>query len=558
MARLAISRTCIPIPFAGARSDETASHKRAVMEPIYDDLFVNLSRWQFAATALYHFLFVPLTLGLTWILVIMESVYVMTGKEIYKDMTKFWGKLFGINFALGVTTGLTMEFQFGTNWSYYSHYVGDVFGAPLAIEGLMAFFLESTFVGLFFLGWDRLTKRQHLTVTFLTALGSNLSALWILVANGWMQHPAGSEFSAETMRMEMTNFAEVVFNPVAQVKFIHTVAAGYVCASMFVVGISAWYLLKGRDIGFAKRSISVAAGFGVATALCVIVLGDESGYELGDVQKVKLAAIEAEYHTEPAPAPFVAIGIPNDEKMRVDYAIKIPWALGIIATRSLTEEVTGLVDLMKMHETRIRSGMTAYDYLIKLRAGDKSEETKARFDEHKADLGYGLLLKRYIDNPTHATEEMIKAAARDSIPSVPYLFWSFRIMVGLGFFLLFMFSLTFYYNAKRVIEQKRWLLKMLVWCIPLPWIAIELGWFIAEFGRQPWAIGEVLPTFLAASSLTISDLIFSLAGFMAFYTFLLVIEVWLMVKFSRMGPSALHTGRYYHEQKSASSLAPAE
>ncbi|WP_316858509.1 cytochrome ubiquinol oxidase subunit I [uncultured Cohaesibacter sp.] len=528
------------------------------MEPIYDDLFVNLSRWQFAATALYHFLFVPLTLGITWILVIMESVYVMTGKEIYKDMTKFWGKLFGINFALGVTTGLTMEFQFGTNWSYYSHYVGDVFGAPLAIEGLMAFFLESTFVGLFFLGWDKLTKRQHLAVTFFTALGSNLSALWILVANGWMQNPAGSEFSAETMRMEMTNFAEVVLNPVAQVKFVHTVAAGYVTASMFVIGISAWYILKGRDLAFAKRSFAVAAGFGLASSLAVIVLGDESGYELGDVQKVKLAAIEAEYHTEEAPAGFNLVGWPNDKEKKVDFAVKIPWVMGLIATRSVSEEVIGLTELEARHETRIRSGMIAYDYLTKLRAGDKSEATVAAFEEHKADLGYGLMLKRYTDNPTEATEEMIKAAAADSIPSVPYLFWSFRIMVGFGFLMLGYFGLSFYYNAKGVIENKRWLLTLLVISIPVPWLACELGWFVAEYGRQPWAIGEVLPTFLAASSLTIADLIFSLAGFLTFYTFLLVIEIYLMFKFARLGPSSLHTGRYHHEQSAKSSLAPAE
>ena len=255
---------------------------------------VDLSRLQFAITAMYHFIFVPLTLGLSWILVIMESVYVMTGKEIYRDMTKFWGKLFGINFALGVTTGLTMEFQFGTNWAYYSHYVGDIFGAPLAIEGLMAFMLESTFVGMFFLGWDRLSKRQHLTTTFLVALGSNLSALWILVANAWMQNPVGAQFNYETMRMELTSFSEVFFNPVAQVKFIHTVAAGYVTGAMFVLSISAYYLLRKRDIGFARRSFAVAAGFGVAAICSVILLGDESGYEVGDVQKTKLAAIEAE------------------------------------------------------------------------------------------------------------------------------------------------------------------------------------------------------------------------------------------------------------------------
>ena len=215
--------------------------------------FVELSRWQFAFTSMYHFIFVPLTLGLAWILFIMESVYVMTGKPIYKDMTRFWGKLFGINFALGVTTGITMEFQFGTNWAYYSHYVGDIFGAPLAIEGLMAFFLEATFVGLFFFGWDRLSKRAHLAVTFLVALGANLSALWILVANGWMQNPVGAEFNYETMRMELTSFKELFFNPVAQVKFVHTVGAGYVASAMFVLAVSSYYILKGRDLAFARR-----------------------------------------------------------------------------------------------------------------------------------------------------------------------------------------------------------------------------------------------------------------------------------------------------------------
>ena len=226
---------------------------------------VDLSRLQFAVTALYHFLFVPLTLGLSWILVIMESVYVMTGKEIYRDMTKFWGKLFGINFAMGVTTGITMEFQFGTNWAYYSHYVGDIFGAPLALEGLMAFFLESTFVGLFFFGWNRLGKVQHLMVTFLVALGSNLSALWILIANAWMQNPVGAEFNPDTMRMELTSFADLLFNPIAGPKFVHTLAAGYVAASMFVLGISSWYLLQLRDLSFAVRSFAVAAGFGLAS-----------------------------------------------------------------------------------------------------------------------------------------------------------------------------------------------------------------------------------------------------------------------------------------------------
>ena len=246
---------------------------------------VELSRLQFAMTAMYHFLFVPLTLGLSIIVAIMETVYVMTGRPIWRQMTKFWGTLFGINFVLGVATGITMEFQFGMNWSYYSHYVGDIFGAPLAIEGLMAFFLEATFVGLFFFGWEKLSRVQHLVVAWLVAIGSNFSALWILIANGWMQNPVGAEFNPDTMRMELTSFFDVLFNEVAQAKFVHTVSAGYVTASVFVLGVSAWYLLKNRHVELARRSITVAASFGLASALSVVVLGDESGYSASHTQK---------------------------------------------------------------------------------------------------------------------------------------------------------------------------------------------------------------------------------------------------------------------------------
>ncbi|MBY7860707.1 cytochrome ubiquinol oxidase subunit I [Vibrio fluvialis] len=509
---------------------------------------VDLSRLQFAMTAMYHFLFVPLTLGMAFLLAIMESLYVMTDKQIYKDMTKFWGKLFGINFALGVATGLTMEFQFGTNWSYYSHYVGDIFGAPLAIEALVAFFLESTFVGLFFFGWDRLSKRQHLAVTWLVALGSNFSALWILIANGWMQNPVGADFNFETMRMEMVSFAEVVFNPVAQVKFVHTVAAGYTTGAMFILGISAYYLLKGRDIAFARRSFAIAASFGMAAVLSVIVLGDESGYEVGEVQKVKLAAIEAEWHTEPAPAAFTLFGLPNQETMHTDYAIKIPYLMGIIATRSIDTPVTGLHDLREEHVERIRNGMYAYELLEKLRSGDKSAENVAAFDEVKSDLGYGLLLKRYTDKVTDATEEQIQAAADDSIPTVWPLFWSFRIMVACGFVMLFVFGAAFVQTCRQKIEQKRWILKAALFSIPLPWIAVETGWFVAEFGRQPWAVGEILPVHTAASALSAAEIWTSLFAILALYTAFLIAEVYLMVKFARKGPSSLKTGRYHFEQ----------
>ena len=511
---------------------------------------VELSRFQFALTAMYHFLFVPLTIGMAFILAIMESLYVMTGKIIYKDMTKFWGKLFGINFALGVATGLAMEFQFGTNWSYYSHYVGDIFGAPLAIEALMAFFLESTLVGMFFFGWDRLSKRQHLAVTWLVALGSNLSALWILVANGWMQNPVGANFNYETMRMEMTSFAEVVFNPVAQVKFVHTVASGYVAGAMFVLAISSYYILKKRDLPFARRSFAIAASFGMASILSVIVLGDESGYETGEVQKVKLAAIEAEWHTEPAPAAFTAFGFPNEETMETDFAIKIPYLMGIIATRSLDEQVVGIRDLIAEHEVRIRNGMQAYALLEKLRAGDKDPALRAEFEAAKGDLGYGLLLKAYTDKVVDATDEQVKAAARSSIPKVAPMFFSFRIMVALGFIMLFVFAAAFWQSTRHKIEENKWVLKAALYSLPLPWIAIECGWFVAEYGRQPWTISEVLPTFISASSLSLGDIWFSIISITVFYSVLLVIELYLMTKFARLGPSSLKTGRYHFEKSS--------
>ena len=514
---------------------------------------VDLSRWQFAATSLYHFLFVPLTLGLSFLLAIMESTYVMTGKEIYKDMTQFWGKLFGINFALGVTTGLTIEFQFGMNWSYFSHYVGDIFGAPLAIEGLMAFFLESTFVGLFFFGWDKLGKGQHLLITWLVALGTNLSALWILVANGWMQNPVGADFNYETMRMELTSFGSLLFNPAAQVKFVHTVAAGYTTASAFVLGISAYYMLKGRDAAFAQRSYTIAAGFGLAAILSVIVLGDESGYTDGEVQKAKLAAIEAEWHTEPAPAAFTAIGIPDQDAMETHYAVQIPWVLGLIGTRSVDEPITGLSEILEKNRLRVRNGIKAYKSLQTLRSGQRDEATIAEFNLNKADLGYGLLLKRYTEKVVDATDAQIELAAQYSLPRVLPLFWTFRIMVACGFIMLLIFVFAVIASSIRKCRQT-WLLRASFFMIPLPWIACETGWFVAEFGRQPWTIAEILPTFLSVSSLTELDLYLSLAGYISLYTLFLAIEIFLMLKFIKQGPSSLHKGRYHFEIASGATL----
>ncbi|MFC0309234.1 cytochrome ubiquinol oxidase subunit I [Gallibacterium trehalosifermentans] len=509
---------------------------------------VELSRLQFALTALYHFIFVPLTLGLSFILVIMETIYVTTGKEVYKDMTKFWGKLFGINFALGVTTGITMEFQFGTNWSYYSHYVGDIFGAPLAIEALLAFFLESTFVGLFFFGWDRLTKAKHLLTTYCVAFGSNLSAMWILVANGWMQDPRGAEFNFETMRMEMTSFLDLWLNPAAQTKFLHTLSAGYVCGAVFVLGVSSYYLLKGRDLGFAKRSFSVGATFGFIAVLSVLIMGDESGYEIGQAQPTKLAAMEGEWDTEPAPAAWNIAIVPNSKEGRNEFALQIPYAAGIIATRSLDKEITGLNELRIQNEERVRNGMTAYGLLEKLRSGQKDPDTIAQFKAVEKDLGYGLLLKRYTDNVVDATEAQIKQAAADTIPDVGPTFWSFRIMMLAGGLLLILLVWAMIANVRKTVGSNKFLLKALLYGIPLPWVGIEAGWFLAEYGRQPWAIYEVLPVGVANSALTTGDLWFSIGLICLLYTIFLIAEMYLMFKYSRLGPSSLKTGRYYFEQ----------
>ena len=502
---------------------------------------VALSRLQFAITALYHFLFVPLTLGLSVLLAIMETVYVMTDRPIWRQMTKFWGTLFGINFVLGVATGIVMEFQFGMNWSYYSHYVGDIFGAPLAIEGLMAFFLEATFVGLFFFGWDKMSKRGHLVATWAVAIGSNLSALWILIANGWMQNPVGSEFNLDTMRMEVTNFFDVLMNPVAQAKFVHTVSAGYVTASLFVLGVSAWYILKGRHRQLAKRSMTVAASFGLAASLSVVVLGDESGYLTTEHQKMKLAAVEAMWHTEPAPAAFTLVGFPDQEERETHYAIRIPWLMGLIGTRSLTTEIPGIADLVASAEGHIRKGIVAFDALQKIRAAGSPEavtpEMRQAFEENGDNLGYALLLKRYLDDPRQATDAQIEQAAWDTVPEVLPLFWTFRIMVGLGFFFILLTAVFFYLSAVRQLERRRWLLWVAVGTIPLPWIAAECGWFVAEFGRQPWIIEGVLPTAAAVSDLGAGTVLLTILGFVAIYTVLFVIEMSLMISAIRKGPA---------------------
>ena len=495
----------------------------------------DLARLQFALTALYHFLFVPLTLGLSFLLVIMESAFVISGRTIWRDITRFWGKLFGINFAMGVATGITMEFQFGTNWAYYSHYVGDIFGAPLAIEGLMAFFLESTFVGLMFFGWDRLSRRAHLLVTFLVAIGSNFSALWILVANGWMQSPVGATFNPDTMRMELNSFGDLIFNPVAQAKFVHTVSAGYVVGSLFVLSISAMYLLAGRHVAFARRSFTVAAAFGLAASLSAVVLGDESGYTIGEHQQMKMAAIEAMWHTEPAPAPIALVALPDQQAHTNRAEIKVPYVLGLIGTRSIDKPMPGITELVEHAKHRIRSGVVAYDALQHYRANRADMGARALLTAHADDLGYALLLKRYVADPRRADAATIDKAAWDTVPHVAPLFWAFRVMAGLGFWFIALFGAAFWATSQNRFSQ-RWLLKAAAYSWPLPWVAAEMGWIVAEYGRQPWAISGILPTRIANSSLSVAQLVISIGGFVALYTALLVIEAILMRKYIQMGP----------------------
>jgi cytochrome d ubiquinol oxidase subunit I len=522
------------------------------------DLVVELSRWQFAATALYHFMFVPLTLGLSFILVAMETVYVVTGRQIYKDMTMFWGKLFAINFALGVATGLTMEFEFGTNWSTYSYYVGDIFGAPLAVEGLMAFFMESTFVGMMLLGWHRLNKVQHLTVTWLVALGSNLSALWILVANGFMQDPQGAVFNPFTQRMELTSFMQLIMNPDAQAKFVHTSLAGYVTGAMFVVGISAWYLARKRHIELARRSLRMASLFGVISVVGVITLGDALGFIDGGKQPTKLAAMEGLWKTEKAPAPFNLIAFPNQEAQKNDFAIQIPGLLSILVKHDFTSSVTGIDQLEQEAVSRIKNGIPALKALESIqqqlsqnpdlananaRKNDPTlQQSLAQFDAHKKDLGYAYLLKYYAPDVSKATPAQIELAAKKSIPEVWIVFWAFRIMVALGFLMLFFLIWGTLLSLRGQERNSPMFLKLAPWMIPAGFLACEFGWLTAEMGRQPWTVFETLPTWLSASTHSVSYMVFSLIGFVSLYSIFIVVEMYLMFKFARKGPDEHGTG----------------
>ncbi len=370
-----------------------------------------------------------------------------------------------------------------------------------------------------------------------------------------MQHPVGAEFNWQTMRMEMTDFWAVVFNPDAQAKFVHTVSAGYVTGAMFVLAISSWYLLKGRDIEFAKRSFRVASAFGLASVLSVIVLGDESGYTVGEAQQTKMAAIEAMWETQPAPASFNMVASINEAQQRNNWAVEIPWVMGLIGTRSISKQIPGIHDIKARNRQRIVNGIIAVAALEQLRQHRDDTQAREVLEATKGDLGFGLLLKKYITDVRQATPEMIDKAMNDTVPRVTPMFWSFRIMVALGFAMLALFGLAFWSTLRSSCAARPWIQRAALWMLPAPWIACELGWVVAEYGRQPWTIYGVLPTHLSVSTLSVNSLYGSLAGFVGFYTVLLIVEVYLMQKFARQGPGSLGTGRY--DGEAAHDLQPA-
>lgn len=503
-----------------------------------DLVMVNWARAQFALTAMYHWLFVPLTLGLSFLCAFFETLYVRTGREEWKSITKFWMTLFGINFAIGVATGIILEFEFGTNWSNYSWMVGDIFGAPLAIEGIVAFFLEATFFAVMFFGWDRVSKGFHLFSTWMVAVGSNLSALWILVANGWMQFPTGMAFNPDTARFEMQNFWEVLFSPVAISKFTHTTSSSFIVASMFVITISSWYLLRGRHVNLARKSIIVASVFGLVSTVYVGFNGDESAYTNAHTQPMKLAAYEGLWDGEEGAA-IVAFGIPNADKKPGDdqeafsFEVKIPGLLGLMATRSLSGFVPGINDLVYGNEEhgimpvaeKMERGKKAIADLAAYKKAKKEKDEAAAavaleaFNKNQDYLGYG-----YLEKP------------EDTVPPVTLTFYSFHIMVFLGVLFGVIFVLNLVFSLKGTLSEQKWLHVLGVPMFFLAMIASQSGWLVAEMGRQPWAIQDLLPVNVATTNIAASNVQITFFMFLVIFTLLLIAEIGIMLKQIKKGP----------------------
>jgi cytochrome bd ubiquinol oxidase subunit I len=511
-----------------------------------DLTLVDWSRAQFALTAIYHWLFVPLTLGLSFILAIMESLYVKTGNEEWKRITRFWMTLFGINFAIGVATGIILEFEFGTNWSNYSWFVGDIFGAPLAIEGILAFFLESTFVAVMFFGWNKVSKRFHLISTWLVAIGANLSALWILVANSWMQHPVGMTFNPETARNEMVNFWTVLFNQVAVDKFLHTISSSFLLASMFVLGISSWFLIRKREESMARRSILIAGVFGLLSSLMVAYTGDGSARTIAKVQPVKFAAMEALAEGK-SNAGLVAIGVLKDSDKKIGekslkefaFRIEIPGLLSVLTGGDRDSYVPGLIDnvmgnpekgIMSVAEKIDRGkfaqkALTTYKRAWMMNDKEQRGALKGLFqDKDFQDKYFRYFGYAFIDRPEQV------------IPEISGAFYSFHLMVILGFLFIMIFSVALYLLFKGQLSRNRWFLWVALLSIPLPYVASELGWILTELGRQPWIIQDLMPVSVAVSQISSTSVMTTFILFAVLFTALLISEVSIMVKQIKTGP----------------------
>lgn len=511
-----------------------------------DTSLVDWSRAQFALTAMYHWLFVPLTLGLGVIQAIMETIYYKTGNEFWKKTAQFWMKLFGINFAIGVATGLILEFEFGTNWSNYSWFVGDIFGAPLAIEGILAFFMEATFIAVMFFGWNKVSKGFHLTSTWLTIVGATISAYWILVANAWMQYPVGMEFNPDTVRNEMFDFWAVALSPVAVNKFFHSVLSGWVLGAVFVVGVSSWYLLKKKNIQFALSSIRIGAIFGLVASVLIAWTGDGSAYQVAQKQPMKLAAMEGLYEGDTSVG-LVAVGVLNPAKQSFDdnvdpfiFNIQIPGLLSFFAERDINAYVPGIKNILDGGYTTHQGtkALSAYEKIAKGKLAIKAladyRKAKKDGDDELARLSYGVLMDNfdyfgygYIKNPS------------ELIPNVALTFYSFRIMVILGGYFILLFIIAILWGKKDKFKDARWLQYICLWTIPLGYIAGQAGWIVAEVGRQPWAIQDILPVGASISQLATSSVQITFFIFLALFTVLLIAEIGIMLKAIKKGPEII-------------------
>ena len=501
---------------------------------------IDWSRAQFALTAIYHWLFVPLTLGLAVVMGIVETCYYRTRKEFWKEAAKFWQRLFGVNFAMGVATGIILEFEFGTNWSNYSWFVGDIFGAPLAIEGILAFFMESTFVAVMFFGWKKVSAGFHLASTWLTGIGATLSAWWILVANAWMQYPIGQTFNPDTMRFEMSSFFDVALSPFAVDKFCHTVTSSWIIGAIFVVGVSSWYLLKGREKLLAVNSIKIATIVGLCASLLTAFTGDNSAYQVARVQPMKLAAMEGLYQGGKGQSLSLVAGVPlcgqpdYRNEQEPPYRIGIPKALSFMATHDFNGYVPGVNNIIQGYvkddgskepsvAEKIKRGRMAIAALQQYRAGKKDATTRKTLADNIKYFGYGYV-----------------KSADQIVPNIPLNFWAFRIMVGLGFLFILFFVVSGHVGWRKDISQRRWrwLHISAIVLVPLAYVASEAGWIVAEMGRQPWTIQDMLPTWVAVSDIHASSVMITFFLFLLLFTTMLAVEINILLKQIKKGMEA--------------------